>query len=94
MAWVLLLWWRSTSACPAIRCPDLRNVVHLLFRRRYNQFLVCLNENDGDKSACKKIDYLTRATCPVAWLAEWKEQREEGTFPGVASPHLPDDDEE
>lgn len=63
------------------------------FRRRFNNYLTCLNENDGDVSACKKASYLAKASCPISWLAEWREQREEGRFAGVQAP-VEDEDEE
>ena len=67
-----------------------------LCRKRYNVFLRCLGQNDGDKTACVKEDYLSKASCPVAWLDTWREQREEGTFPGFDAPleELDDDDDD
>ncbi len=55
-------------------------------RRRYNTYLSCLKTNDGDGSACKKNKFLAEASCPVAWLDNWKELRADGRFPGVDAP--------
>ena len=68
-------------------------VVGFINRLRYHSYVKCLGDADGDGSQCKKQRYLAHASCPVAWLAEWKEQREEGTFAGIVAPVEEDDDE-
>ena len=61
---------------------------------RYNQYLQCLKDNDGNDSACSQAKYLANALCPTLWLDKWKEQREEGTFPGVQAPIVGGDDDD
>ena len=61
---------------------------------RYNQSLQCLKDNDGNDAACSQAKYLANALCPTLWLNKWKEQREEGTFPGVQAPIVDDGDDD
>jgi len=59
----------------------------------YNKFLQCLKDNEGNKGPCEKSEWVANALCPVLWLDKWKEQRADGTFPGVQAP-VADDDED
>lgn len=60
----------------------------------YNKFLQCLKDNGGDKGPCAKKEWVANAVCPVLWLDKWKEQRQEGNFPGVDAPVLEEDDDD
>ena len=51
-------------------------------------------EKIADKSDDVASKYLANALCPTLWLDKWKEQREEGTFPGVQAPIVAGDDDD
>ena len=53
----------------------------VIFRTRFNEFLVCQNRN-GDE-ACKRQLQMYRSVCPNEDVENWTEQIEAGTFPGV-----------
>merc|ERR1712224_605124 len=57
--------------------------------RRYNNFLTCLNSK-GSVEKCPDERFLAYFTCPKTWIDEWREQREEGGFPGVQAPLEPE----
>ena len=61
---------------------------------RYNTYLQCLKDTDGDKTACWQKEWLANSTCPVIWLNKWKEMRQEGGFPGVQAPLVDCDDDD
>ncbi|KAL3670869.1 hypothetical protein V7S43_004054 [Phytophthora oleae] len=50
---------------------------------RYNEYVLCLKNNDGDEDTCKKYFQFAASLCPSSWTDRWNEQREEGTFQGV-----------
>ena len=54
----------------------------LRFRRRYNNYLTCLNSKGGVEP-CADQRFLAYFSCPKTWIDEWREQREEGGYPGV-----------
>ena len=62
-----------------IRFPNTNQSQHCW--TRFNEFLVCQNRNGDD--ACKKELRYYRSICPAEWVENWKDQIENGTFPGV-----------
>jgi cytochrome c oxidase subunit 6b len=35
---------------------------------RYNEYVLCLKNNDGDEDSCKKYFQLAASLCPSAWV--------------------------
>jgi cytochrome c oxidase subunit 6b len=78
------------------RYPNHNQVNHCW--ARYNEYLLCLKETEGDDAQCWAPKFLMRTLCPKAWVENWTEQREGGVFPGVQAPIVEggddDDDDE
>ena len=49
----------------------------------FNEYLVCMKQNDDDAEACKSRIRAYRTVCPAEWVENWNEQIDAGTFPGV-----------
>lgn len=39
-----------------------------LFRTRYNEYVLCLKNNDGDEDSCKKYYQFAASICPSSWV--------------------------
>ncbi|KAE8885119.1 hypothetical protein PF005_g16364 [Phytophthora fragariae] len=63
------------------RFPNTNQAQHCW--TRYNEYVLCLKNNDGDEDTCKKYFQHASSICPNSWTDRWNEQREEGTFQGV-----------
>eukprot|EP00968_Pinguiococcus_pyrenoidosus_P022597 scaffold3307_cov265-Pinguiococcus_pyrenoidosus.AAC.23 len=50
---------------------------------RYNEWVLCLKETEGDEEACFQRQKYAWSICPNHWLEKWEEGRSEGVFPGV-----------
>ena len=50
---------------------------------RYNEWVLCLKESEGDSEGCAKKRQLAVSICPNVWLEKWDEGRDTGAFPGV-----------
>ncbi|CAN0051904.1 unnamed protein product [Discosporangium mesarthrocarpum] len=50
---------------------------------RYNEWALCLKNNDGDEDTCKPQRQLAMSICPNEWTEKWDEEREEGNFTGI-----------
>jgi len=51
---------------------------------RYNEWLVCLQQNGDDgEEKCQVYRQYSTSICPFAWVENWDEAREEGTFMGI-----------
>ena len=62
------------------------SMASLLFRNRYNEWIMCLKGTDGDDAACKGVRQMAHSICPDEWIQQWDEQREEGSFAGIKFP--------
>jgi cytochrome c oxidase subunit 6b len=65
------------------RFPSTNQALHCW--NRYNEWVVCLMNNNDDESKCKSMRQLADSICPSFWLNDWDEQRDNGTFSGVGS---------
>jgi cytochrome c oxidase subunit 6b len=63
-----------------LRFPHQNQALHCW--NRYNQWLVCEEENQGD---CAPMRQLAASICPSIWTDQWDEQREAGSFVGIGS---------
>eukprot|EP00636_Phaeomonas_parva_P002869 CAMPEP_0118854556 /NCGR_PEP_ID=MMETSP1163-20130328/2720_1 /TAXON_ID=124430 /ORGANISM="Phaeomonas parva, Strain CCMP2877" /LENGTH=107 /DNA_ID=CAMNT_0006787297 /DNA_START=79 /DNA_END=402 /DNA_ORIENTATION=- len=50
---------------------------------KYNEWVLCLKETEGDAEQCFDRRRAALAICPNHWTEKWDEGREEGFFPGV-----------
>ena len=51
---------------------------------RYNEWLVCLKQSGDDaEEKCQVYRQYATSICPLDWVENWDEAREEGTFMGV-----------
>lgn len=39
-----------------------------LDRTRYNEYVLCLKNNDGEEDSCKKYFQLASSLCPSSWV--------------------------
>ena len=53
-------------------------------RGRYNEWILCLKKTENDEDGCKFMRQYALSLCPDTWIEKWDEEREEGTFPGMA----------
>ncbi|TMW59935.1 hypothetical protein Poli38472_005004 [Pythium oligandrum] len=67
--------WYRTNRRPSVHCVARRT--------RYNEYVLCLKNNDGDEDSCKKYFQAAHSICPSSWFDRWEEERENGTFAGV-----------
>jgi len=65
------------------RFPSQNQALHCW--NRYNEWLVCLKQNAEDDAAekCQVYRQYSTSICPFAWVENWDEAREEGTFMGI-----------
>jgi cytochrome c oxidase subunit 6b len=70
---------RTTPRDP--RFPAFNQAGHCF--NRYNEWLVCLKQTEGDEDGCQKLRQLALNICPSIWTDKWDEERDEGNFPGV-----------
>jgi cytochrome c oxidase subunit 6b len=63
------------------RFPAVNQAGHCF--NRYNEWLVCLKQTNGNQLACSRLRQFANSICPSDWTDKWDEQREEGTFAGV-----------
>ena len=86
------------ASCSHASClPVFTNLFPSAVRRRYNNFMSCLN-NKGGVGKCQDERFLAYFSCPKTWIDEWREQREEGVFPGIKAdlepePEVPEEEE-
>ena len=64
------------------RFPSQNQALHCW--NRYNEWLVCLKQSGDDSDEkCQVYRQFATSICPNAWVENWDEAREEGTFMGV-----------
>jgi len=50
---------------------------------RYNEWVLCLKNTEGDQESCKQMRQLALSICPYIWYEKWDEEREAGAFAGI-----------
>eukprot|EP00533_Pseudo-nitzschia_delicatissima_P001817 CAMPEP_0116097844 /NCGR_PEP_ID=MMETSP0327-20121206/10917_1 /TAXON_ID=44447 /ORGANISM="Pseudo-nitzschia delicatissima, Strain B596" /LENGTH=110 /DNA_ID=CAMNT_0003589613 /DNA_START=85 /DNA_END=417 /DNA_ORIENTATION=+ len=63
------------------RFPSQNQALHCW--NRYNEWLVCMKQTGDDTDKCQVYRQYSTSICPFAWVENWDEAREEGTFMGV-----------
>ena len=66
---------------PDHRFPGVSQSQHCWYR--FNEWVLCMNKNDGDAGACSEARKLYKSICPEEWVENWTEQIENGNFHGV-----------
>jgi len=73
---------RTTPRDP--RFPSQNQANHCW--NRYNEWLLCLKQTQGDEAGCKSMRQLADNICPSLWSEKWDEEREPGaeaSYPGI-----------
>lgn len=64
------------------RFPSQNQALHCW--NRYNEWLLCKKQSGEDADEkCQVYRQYSNSICPSAWLENWDEAREEGTFMGI-----------
>ncbi len=58
----------------------------LVYRHKYNEYVMCLKKSSGDEDGCKASRQLALSVCPDIEVEQWDEQRGNGNFLGVQYP--------
>jgi hypothetical protein len=58
----------SGGRCRPRPSPALNVVRHGDSRTRYNEYVLCLKNNDGDNDSCKKYFQFAHSVCPSSWV--------------------------
>ena len=75
---------REPSRVPPLAPSSLARAPRAARRGRYNEWILCLKKTDNDEDGCKFMRQYALSLCPDNWIEKWDEEREEGTFPGMA----------
>ncbi|CAM9220171.1 unnamed protein product [Choristocarpus tenellus] len=51
--------------------------------QKFNEWVLCVKNADGDEDACKPHRQLAVSLCPNEWVEKWDEERDEGNFSGI-----------
>lgn len=57
---------RSRLTCSSLSLASLASLAY--DRTRYNEYVLCLKNNDGDEDSCKKYYQLAASLCPSSWV--------------------------
>eukprot|EP00980_Cylindrotheca_fusiformis_P028280 scaffold22589_cov138-Cylindrotheca_fusiformis.AAC.43 len=63
------------------RFPSTNQSLHCW--NRYNEWLICLKQTNGDDDKCQAYRQYAVSICPTDWTDGWDEAREDNTFYGV-----------
>jgi len=64
------------------RFPAQNQALHCW--NRYNEWIVCMKQSGEDADEkCQVYRQYATSICPGAWVENWDEAREEGTFMGI-----------